>query len=160
MILTPEEAVKMGLIKGLIDPEKQLQQAGIDLTLKAVHIFEGEGIVDFDNTKRRTAPTKELPWDDEGKIRLGQGAYKITLNERIELPNNVIGIFFPRTTLLRSGVSVFAGLWDPGFEGWGEMLLSVQNPYGIVLYRNARVGQLMFIKENKEYKPYQGVYKG
>ncbi len=158
MILTPEEAVAKGIIK-VLDPSKQLQQAGIDLTLKSVHIFEGAGTVDFDNSKRIKAPTKEIPWDDEGKLTLGPGAYKIVLNEVVKLPKNVIGVFFPRTTLLRSGAHVVSGLWDPGFEGIGEMLLIVQNPHGIILYRNARIGQIMFIEEEKEFKPYQGIYK-
>lgn len=156
MILTPEEVIKKGILNV---HEIQKQQAGIDLTLKSVHIFESAGAVDFDNSKRKRALTKEIPWDDENKIILGPGAYKITLNEHVKIPNNVVGVFFVRTSLIRNGAEVVAGLWDPGFEGTGEMLLVVHNPHGIVLYKNARIGQIMFIEENRQFKPYEGIYK-
>jgi len=54
---------------------------------------------------------------------------------------------------------VVSALWDPGYEGKGEGLLIVENPYGIVLEKDARIVQLIFIRlESKPESEYRGVY--
>ncbi len=68
---------------------------------------------------------------------------------------------FTRTTLLRSGAKLGCALWDPGFEGMAEVLLSVLNPNGIRLKKNARIAQIVFFKLEKEARDlYNGIYKG
>lgn len=158
MIIPPRES--LSFLSQLIDVKKQKQQAGIDLTLKKVFAFVSEGVVDFSNEKRKVAEVKELEFDSEGKVGLPPGAYKVVFNEYFKVPKNAAGFFLTRTTLLRSGAAMFSGLWDPGFEGMAESLLVVYNPFGITLYKNARIAQIVFfhLKEEAE-EEYSGIYK-
>lgn len=156
MIVPPSKVLDRVLFE-YIDKNIQEQQAGIDLTLKDIYYFIGYGKVDFDNKHRKLAQILKIEFED--KAHLSQGAYKITLNEYFKIDNRTIGIFFPRTSLLRNGVAIYSGLFDPGFEGYAEMLMHVINPNGIEIYKNARVGQIVFFRSRSNLKEYSGIYK-
>ncbi len=145
----------------LVDEAKQVQQAGVDLTLKKVFSFKTPGKVDFSNEERKLAEVEELAFDEEDWLFLPQGSYKVVFNEHFHLPKDVAGFALTRTTLLRSGVSLHFGLWDPGFEGMAEALMVVHNSQGFYVKRNARVAQIIFIKlEREAERGYDGAYKG
>ena len=140
--------------------ESQLQPCGIDMTLKEVHAFEDGGEIDFDNSKRRTSGTKKIEFED-GKVALPAGCYKILYNEYVSIPIDACALGFPRSSLLRCGADVHCAVWDPGYQGRSESLLIVHNPKGIVLHRNAKVVQLIFVKlDGKPHAEYDGKYKG
>ncbi|MEM0319986.1 MAG: hypothetical protein QXS67_01040, partial [Candidatus Nezhaarchaeales archaeon] len=72
---------------------------------------------------------------------------------------NYVAIGLPRSSLMRMGATIISALWDPGYEGRGEGLLLVENPYGIILERNARVIQLIFVRlESEPESEYRGSY--
>ncbi|MBA2371776.1 MAG: deoxyuridine 5'-triphosphate nucleotidohydrolase, partial [Chloroflexi bacterium] len=52
----------------------------------------------------------------------------------------------PRSSLLRSGVAIHTAVWDAGYSGQGEGLLSVLASAGYRLQRGARVVQLVFLR--------------
>jgi dUTP pyrophosphatase len=159
MILTTKKVEEHGIIHNMRDANVQKQQAGFDLTLEAVYEFLSGGAVDFDNKERKMADCKKLDFKD-GWLDLRKGAYKITLNERFKVPADAAGFCLTRTTLIRNGAYLITGLWDPGFEGKVEMLLVVENQFGIKLKEHARVGQIYFIRmESAAEKLYEGVYK-
>jgi dUTP pyrophosphatase len=59
------------------------------------------------------------------------------------------------------GVSISCAVWDPGYSGRGESLMTVLNPHGVTIAQGARVAQLVFIRlESKPTKLYQGAYQG
>ncbi len=148
-------------ISQYVDKDKQMQQAGFDLTLKKVFRFKSPGKVDFSNEERRLADVEEMPFNEEGWLFLLQGSYKVVFNEYFKLPKHVAGFAFTRTTLLRSGVSLHFGVWDPGFEGMAEALMVVHNPQGFYVKRNARIAQIVFFLLEKEAEQgYEGAYKG
>ncbi|MEM0356630.1 MAG: hypothetical protein QXV16_00965 [Candidatus Anstonellales archaeon] len=156
MIIPPEQAIDR-IVYEYLSKDLQIQQAGIDVTLKEIHYFVGYGSLDLDNKNRRLAKT--IPIEIEGKEHIAPGVYKIKLNEYFKLDRKTIGILFPRTTLLRNGVAIYAGLFDPGFEGYAEVLMHVINPNGVEIYENARIGQIVFIKNTKLLGEYRGIYK-
>ncbi len=157
MILPREDITSRNLVENLID-EKQLQQAGIDLTVATIHKFTSAGTIDFSNEKRVLSNTEEVEKQD-GKWILEPGAYKIKYNEKVTIPNDCAALCFPRSTLLRCGCYILTALWDPGYVGRGESTLIVQNPHGLTLYENARVAQLIYIKLTKPTKhTYDGIY--
>lgn len=156
-MIVPPSKVFDRIISEYIDRKIQEQQAGIDLTLKDVYYFIGYGRIDFDNKHRKLAQTLKIEFDD--KAHLSQGVYKISLNEYLKIDNRTLGIFFPRTSLLRNGVAIYSGLFDPGFEGYAEMLMHVINPNGIEIYRNARVGQIVFLRSRSSFREYSGIYR-
>lgn len=159
MILTGRKVSEEKLVQHFLS-DSQLQPAGIDLTLKEVHKFEDAGEIDFDNSKRKISKTSQIDFED-GKVLLAQGCYKIIYNEYVELPLDCAAFGYPRSSLLRCGADVHCAVWDPGYHGRSESLLLVHNPHGIVLHKNSKVMQLVFVKlEGKTEKGYEGKYKG
>lgn len=153
------------LIENFIDLDTQLTPNGFDLTAGMVYSFEGKGALDFSNKERLMPDTKELipqkadPKDKFGWWDLPKGSYKIRTNEAVNLPNDLIAIAFPRSSLLRMGAFTHNGVWDAGFQGRGEFILAVDNPYGMRLKQNARITQLVFLPINETDQGYKGIYK-
>ena len=87
-----------------------------------------------------------------------KGAYKILTNETVNLPNDLVALAFPRSSLLRMGAFIENAIWDAGFRGRSEFILVVENPFGIKLKQNCRVNQLLFFKIS-ETEGYNGIYK-
>jgi len=137
--------------------ELQIQPAGIDLTVGEIEVFQDMGEIDFSNKKRKIAKGRKLEFGE--KIKLPPGAYRITYREIVRIPEDCIGLLFPRSSLLRMGATIFGALWDPGYEGRGQGLLVVFNPHGIIVHRNARIAQIVFLK-GKKVKGYRGAYQG
>ncbi len=133
------------LVEGLIDPEIQVQPAGIELTLRKVYRICGAGSIDFDNSGRIIPKYEELKFNGEW-IHLGRGIYIVQYNEVVNMPLDLVAIARPRSSLVRCGATVETAVWDPGYRGRSYSLLIVYNEEGIRLKRNARLVQLVFIK--------------
>lgn len=152
--------IRPPLVEGWIDLETQLQPAGFDLTLREVRKFKSAGHIDFSNRRRRIADTTPIPFDDEGQVALHPGPYLAVFNEVVNIPLNVIAIARPRSSLLRCGVTVETAVWDPGYRGRSRALLLVHNDKGVVLEKNARIVQLVFMRVEGVSKGYRGAYQG
>jgi len=148
------------LISEWVDLDLQLQPAGFDLTLREVRKFTSGGYIDFNNSKRRIAESSLLPFDENGTLKLEKGSYLLVFNEYLKLPLDIAAIAKPRSSLIRSGATVETAIWDPGYEGRGRALLIVYNEHGLILERNARVVQLVFVKVASPGLEYAGMYKG
>jgi len=152
MIISGEDQVR-----NFVDRSLQRQQAGVDLTVKTVEQFTEAGRVDFDNSSRVIASGQEVT----GKKLEGGESYRVTYNEIISVPGNAAGLVFPRSSLMRNGCHLVTAVWDPGYEGRGQGLLQVLNPEGVVLDKDARVGQLIFLRLEEEVtNGYEGEYQG
>ncbi|MFA5077326.1 MAG: deoxyuridine 5'-triphosphate nucleotidohydrolase [Candidatus Micrarchaeia archaeon] len=159
MILPKELLVKGDLVRDFIG-ESQFQPAGVDVTLKELYSFKNAGKIDFDNKERRISDVEPVQFVNE-EMKLAQGAYKVIFNEYVRIPQDAAAFCYPRSSLLRSGITLSCAVWDPGYEGRSEALLIVSNPHGAILKRNAKIGQMVFIRllEKTSYS-YAGVYKG
>lgn len=152
------------LIDCFIDLEIQLTPDGFDLTVEKIFSFESKGLLDFSNKERVISKEKELKStknkrkEQYGWWNLKEGVYKVRTNEIVNLPKNLVGLSFPRSSLLRMGGFVHTGVWDAGFNGKGEFILSIGNN-GLKIKQNARIAQLVFLKMNETKKGYEGVYK-
>lgn len=144
-------------ISGLLDEEIQIQPAGVDLTVGKIEMFKGSGTIDFDNSARKIA--EGMDYTDE---RLPGGrAYRVTYNEIIKVPDDAAGLICPRSSLLRNGGHLVSAVWDPGYRGRGQGLLQVLNPHGLVLKKDARIGQIIFIRlEDQSNEVYGGKFQG
>jgi len=153
------------LVEGYIDAETQLTPNGFDLTAGGIFEFDSSGAVDFSNKQRQLPagkallPQKERPDDAFGWWHLKKGGYKVVTNEVVNLPYNLTGIAFPRSSLLRMGAFVHNGVWDAGFRGRSEFILVVENPFGIKVKQNARLVQLVFLAIDPVKEGYQGAYQ-
>lgn len=147
------------LVTDLIN-DSQFQPVGVDLTLKSVHTFKNAGVIDFDNRERKISETNEITFQND-QVTLAKGAYKVIFNEYVKIPPDAGAFCFPRSSLLRCGVTLECAVWDPGYEGRSEALLLVANEQGITFKKNAKIGQLVFIKLLEPTKHlYEGTYKG
>ncbi|OYT62271.1 MAG: deoxyuridine 5'-triphosphate nucleotidohydrolase [Thermofilum sp. ex4484_15] len=133
----------------------QVQPAGVDLTVDEIMTFESEGEI-MEGIK--LPKVREILIGEEVKLR--PGAYKVRFREIVKVPPDCIGLAFPRSSLLRMGATINFAVWDPGYEGKGEALLVVFNPYGIKLKKGSRVAQMVFLKlYRKATKLYNGRYQ-
>lgn len=168
-MLNCEEIQKLAkerdLVKNYIDLDVQLTPNGIDLTVGDIFEFESAGALDFSNKERKLPKGKPVvvqkgkPEDKFGWWDLKKGAYKVITNEIVNLPKDLIGVAFSRSSLLRMGAFVENGVWDAGFQGRSEFILVVENPFGIKVKQNARVVQLVFLKISEASEGYQGIYQ-
>jgi len=151
-------------VSGLIDPNVQIQQSGIDLTLKKVEAFLNDGIpgvLDFDNSNRLLPRMLEIPFDEEDKVFLRPGVYRVNLDPCIPIPETAMGFAMPRSSLARMGCGIQSGFWDAGYVGDSTVVLMVFNPSGVILYRGARLAQLALVRTEGTVKSlYSGIYQG
>ncbi len=147
------------LVTEYLDLDKQLQPSGFDLSMESVEEFMGGGAVDFSNKERVIAETRTIEPHEDGWIHLKKGVYKVIYNEVVKMPLNVAAIARTRSTLLRNGAEVGTAVWDPGYEGRSSSMLTVQNPHGLRLKKDARVAQLIFFETGDVEKGYSGVYQ-
>ena len=173
MIINP----KCISIEDFVNAGIQVQGAGIDLTIRGIAKFASGGALDFSNEGRKLPETTEVEWIEPGGgyelqeeaeaehapaalfADLAAGGFLVQYNEIVEVPANAIGIILPRSSLMRCGATLYSAVWDPGYKGRGQGLLSVLNP--IRLYKNARIGQIFFIRlEESASNLYKGNYQG
>ena len=167
MILTGQE-VANSMVENIIDREVQTQPNGFDMTLTKVEGFIAgdKGVLDFSNDKRMKPKVAEIPFtdgrfDQEQHVFLHKGCYLITLDPKIRVPMDCIGRLRARSSLIRMGCGISAGVWDAGFLGSSQVLLTVHNHAGVKLYKNARVGQMILerIEGGNVEEGYDGVYQ-
>ena len=148
------------LIEGLVNPEEQIQPNGVDLTLREVAMLQSPGKIAVANSQRLVSDLSPLVFDGLGFIDLVPGVYSITYNEIVHMPNDVMALATPRSSLLRCGVTVNTAVWDAGYSGRSQSLMVVYNPQGFRVQRNARIIQLVFLQLSGETEGYQGAYQG
>jgi len=154
------------LIENYPHLETQVQPHGFDVTAGKVFKFSGKGRIDFSNDEREIPKGEEIePKKKDGDAKYGwweldRGAYKVRTNERVNLPNGLIALGFPRSSLMRMGAFAQNAVWDAGFSGKGEFILVVENESGIEIKENSRVVQLIFVPVEEVEKGYDGEYRG
>jgi dUTP pyrophosphatase len=153
VVLSPETLIE--IFKLNVD---DVDCGGMRLRLDKVFAFRGQGSIRINS--KRVAEVEEVE-EKDGVYHLEPGAYKIRYMEVVKVPSNTIALAIPRSTLLRSGATIYTAIWDPGYEGRGEGLLTVFNYHGIEIERGAQIAQLLFIKLDRTTKfTYRGSYQG
>lgn len=130
---------------------------GIDLSLNKIYKFTTCGIVR--KNKDTIIPTiKEI--ELKGNVYyLDQGVYLFSINEKITLDLETTALVFPRSSLIRCGISMSDAVWDAGFESKEstKFLVNVNNPEGFMIEKGARFCQMVFFKLDK---PLDNGYNG
>jgi dUTP pyrophosphatase len=153
-------AAKPALVED-VDAATQLQPNGIDLRLERVQRLTSRGHLGAGDAVREPAGREDVEADAEGWWDLHAGPYVITYRERVNLPNDLMALLRPRSSLLRSGVTLHGAVWDAGYSGRGEGLLSVINLRGYRVQRGARIAQLVFFRlSSGTAEGYRGRYQG
>jgi dUTP pyrophosphatase len=147
------------LVEGYLDIEAQVQPNGFDITLRDISLLQTPGQIAVSNTERLVSELSPLEFDGTGFINLESGIYSITYNEIVHLPNNVMALARPRSSLLRCGVTVGTAVWDAGYSGRSESLLNVYHPGGFRIQKNSRIVQLVFFRLTGNTEGYSGTYQ-
>ncbi len=149
------------LVSGYSDLDAQLQANGFDMTLDTVATYGSGGRIGRSNVERRLPDTSVLTFDGEGYVDLPPGPYLVTLSEAVRLPEHVMALGKPRSSLLRSGVAVHNAVWDAGYQGRSQALMVVYNQAGFRVAQGARILQLVFLTlDAATAMPYAGQYQG
>ncbi len=110
---------------------------------------------------RALSETEPVDFDEAGWCQLPPGPFLVTFNEVVTLPLDLMALGRPRSSLLRCGVSIHTAVWDAGYQGRSQALLTVFNPAGYRLQKNARILQLVFLRlEQPLTSGYQGRFLG
>ncbi|EME44586.1 hypothetical protein DOTSEDRAFT_130268 [Dothistroma septosporum NZE10] len=160
MILPGKAAVARGIIKGLHDQAVQSQPCGVDLSLRHILRWTSAATIDISNQSRKSSATERVKFDGRPKqLHLGSGCYLAEFNEEVDIPLDIMGQVFVRSSLWRSGVLLSAGVMDSGYRGAVGAMLQVTNPHGITLYENARLAQMVFHQMSESVDGYDGAYQ-
>ena len=149
------------LIESYLSLDQQLQPNGFDLSLNEVARLTSGGSMGSGPDQRELSDTTTLEFDREDWLRLSPGPYLISFNEVINLPLDLMALGRPRSSLLRSGVSIHSAVWDAGYRGRSQALLVVHNDQGYALQRDACLLQLVFFHLTQPVSQgYQGRFHG
>jgi dUTP pyrophosphatase len=149
------------LVSAYLSLEDQLQPNGFDLTVAEVGQFIGGGAIGRTNAGRSLPDVRPLPFDSAGWLDLPAGPYQVVFNEIVDLPNGLMGLGRPRSSVCRMGATISTAVWDAGYMGRSTALLIVENPAGVRIAQSARLLQLVFFTLSAPTEHgYDGAYQG
>ncbi|MAQ12049.1 MAG: deoxyuridine 5'-triphosphate nucleotidohydrolase [Chloroflexi bacterium] len=148
------------LLEDFLSLEAQLQPNGFDMTVRDVAQLINPGAVGAEDSSRVLSESEIMKFGPDGWLLLEPGPYLVTFNEVVNLPLDVMALGRPRSSLLRSGVSIHTAVWDAGYHGRSQALLVVYHPDGYRVQRNARLMQIIFFQlETAASRGYQGRFQ-
>lgn len=161
------ELVKeINLVENLCSREMENPEgAGFDLRLGEVFELSGDGFLGVE--ERQTPEVKSLAKynldkiDDENYFIFEPGKYYLVKTiEKVNLPLTLSGIIFPRTTMFRSGLGLFNGIVQPGYQG--ELTFGVCNlgKSNVKISFGSRIVHITFHEVLGEGNQYRGQWQG
>ncbi|SCG86265.1 dCTP deaminase [Methanobacterium congolense] len=125
------------LIKLFPDFKELVQPSGIDLRLDEVFKQMGPASL-IDNQKDLPELEKLEPPIYTLKPKT---AYLATIDRKIKIPKGCSMLYLPRSTLLRSFVSVHTAVGDPGFYGTLQFMLYNYGEFDYTIKQGERIAQ-------------------
>lgn len=150
VINTKESSSK---ISGITD--KHIQQAAVDISLERV--WRMSGVFVLDEQGKKPVHTEEVFPDNDGYYTLPIGSYEISFDHDIEIGPNEAALVIPRSTLVRNGVMLASGIWDPGFKGRGGCCMHVLGA-PMRIKPGTRIAQFVLWKVLNSQGSYDGSY--
>ena len=148
------------LVEHYLDLDAQVQPNGFDITLKSVSRLTSQGALGPHPESRVIADHEPISPEASDTLNLDPGAYLVTFNEVVNLPNDLMALGRPRSSLLRSGVAVHTAVWDAGYRGRSQALMLVHNPWSYRLTLGAPIVQLVFFAlVNPVAQGYRGIFQ-
>jgi len=136
--------------------------AGFDLRIGELYEVAGQGLLGV--TERETPEMKLVAKYEGGKtteIQLKPNVYYILKTvEEVSMPEDLLAIMTPRSTLFRSGVYVFGGQVPPGYKGGLNMGIYNYRDTDFRLEMGARVVHIMFFEVKGKGNLYRGQWQG
>ena len=151
------------LVENLSERElKNPEGAGFDIRIGELYELEGRGFLGIE--ERETPKIKliaKFGKKTSKKVSLQPKTYYLMKTiEKLNLPENLLALFTPRSTLYRSGVYIFGGQTAPGYQG--ELTTGIYNfrDEDFELEMGSRVLHLMFFEVKGKTNLYRGQWQG
>jgi deoxycytidine triphosphate deaminase len=167
MILGAKKILELVKTQKLVEnlSERELQNpegAGFDLRVGELYRIKGKG---FLGVEERETPGMELAAKYEKgkniKIELEPRTYyAMKTIESVNMPDDLLAIMTPRSTLFRSGVYIFGGQTPPGYKGGLTMGICNFRDEKFELEMGARVVHIIFFEVKGESNLYKGQWQG
>lgn len=167
MVLGVEELLKLvkekEIVKNLSERElKNPEGAGFDLRIGELYEVQGGG---FLGIEERETPEMKLVAKYEKKENLKieikpHTYYTLKTVESVNMPDDLLAIMTPRSTLFRSGIYIFGGQTPPGYKGGLTMGLYNFRNEKFYLEMGARVVHIMFFEVKGKSNLYRGQWQG
>ncbi len=154
---------KNNLVEGLCERELTNPEGnGFDLRLGELFTISGKGFLG--ETERKTCDVKSVAKYEEGKdnsvvVKPGD-FYLFKTIEKVNMPDNLVGMFKPRTTMQRMGIFLRSSQAAPGYSG--ELTFAIKNlgPCEVEIEMGARVIHMMCAEIKGKTNLYRGQWQG
>lgn len=161
VVLGYEKIKELIKSKNLVEnaEEKNIQPSGIDLRVKCIYKLKNGGYM---GVEKRNTPKVENVCDKIGeKFVLKPNEYVLVETmEKVNMPNDLMAIVLPRSSLFRCGVTMFTAVIDPGFIGTLTFGMKNLSEHPLEIEIGTRVGQIVFEEVKDNIKLYDGKYQG
>ena len=145
------------LLKLFPEYSDTIQPSGIDLRMDKIYRQVGSGSL-IDNEKN-LPEIEELESVDDIYTLEPKTAYSVTIEGKIEIPTGYTMLYLPRSTLLRSFISVHTAVGDPGFYGTLQFMIVNNGQYPYKIKKGERIAQAVVFPVEGSGK-YNGSYQG
>lgn len=141
-----EQAIRDLISQGIdiVSPfvAENLQSASIDLTLgdQTYEYKIGEYILGQD-----VEEVVQHSSFDVMKLEVGKTAF-VGLSEKISIPNDMIGIIFPRSSITRLGIHIGTSFINPGYEGVIPITITNNSSMSVTLSPGYKVVQMVVLR--------------
>ena len=144
------------LLKLFPEYSDTIQPSGIDLRMDKIYRQVGSGSL-IDNEKN-LPEIEELESVDDIYTLEPKTAYSVTIEGKIEIPTGYTMLYLPRSTLLRSFISVHTAVGDPGFYGTLQFMIVNNGQYPYKIKKGERIAQAVVFPVEGSGK-YNGSYQ-
>lgn len=162
MFLGVDELLKLVHEKKLVENlcERELtnpEGCGFDLRLAEAYVIKGEGYLGIED--RKTCEI-EVAWTDKYlEVKPGD-FYLVKTMETVNVPENLVGILKPRSTLQRMGLFLRTTQIAPGYCGELTFALKNEGPATVKIDIGARIAHVMFAEVKGKTALYRGQWQG
>jgi deoxycytidine triphosphate deaminase len=168
MILGVDQLLKLVKTKKLVEnlSERELtnpEGAGFDLRLGEIYEFLGKkSFLGID--ERKTPDVKlvaKFDPDKKKKFVFRPGTYYLMKTiEKVNTPKDILILFTSRTTLFRSGMTLYTATCSPGYCGELTFGIGNQGKCAVEIELGARVAHAMFFQVKGKTNLYRGQWQG
>jgi len=138
--------------------EKCIQSAGYDLRVGKFYTLKSKGKIGIN--ERNLPDIEEKENLNKNFVEISPYEYLLVKTiEKVNMPENLVGFIFNRSSLFRCGCTIISAIVDPGYKGELTIGLKNLNNFKHEIEKGARIAQIAFSYVEGEVKIYNGKYQ-
>ena len=144
LIKEPKAFNKKPLIENF--NEENLEGATYDVTINStIHSFKKEtATIDLKENRPYERAYNEEKLGEEGYVLAPNEYILVSINETLNLPDDVVCEVLPKTKLIRAGLILSSQYCNPSYFGKLQLGLHNSSPNSVKIYSNLKIGQFIF----------------